>query len=89
MQLGLIFPGTSTAASEASVDLALHSEEELLGVKDTPSGQQFPLIIRLETVTEQGLAEGHSLSVSSAAERTTAKIYAWHYKQACKSATLA
>ena len=61
MQLGLAFPKAGTdAATQAVVDLSLYEESELSAVQD---GNRFPLIIRLETVTEKGLSEGHSLSV--------------------------
>ena len=61
LQLGLGFPRAGTdAATQAVVDLSLYEETELSAVQD---GNRFPLIIRLETVTEKGLSEGHSLSV--------------------------
>ena len=61
MQLGLAFPKAGTdAATQAVIDLSLYEESELSAVQD---GNRFPLIIRLETVTEKGLSEGHSLSV--------------------------
>lgn len=59
MQLGLVYPKDG-AAAQAIIDLSQYSASELLGVQE---GVQYPLVIRLETVTEKGLSEGHSLSV--------------------------
>jgi len=41
------------------VDLGRHSEAALMAAE----GNTFPLIIRLETVTDRGAKEGHSLKV--------------------------
>ena len=41
------------------IDLGLYEEQQLLRhEKDT-----FPLVIRLETVTEKGVKDGHTLQV--------------------------
>ena len=45
---------------EAIIDLKQYREDELCKVVDD---QQWPLIIRLECMSEQGLQQGHSLSV--------------------------
>ncbi len=44
------------------IDLSLYSEEQ---VREVQGGAQWPLVIRLECVTKDGLEQGHSLSVST------------------------
>lgn len=62
LQLGLKFPdeGASEELRVAhALDLSLYEEAALLRHdKDT-----FPLVIRLETVTDKGLKDGHTLQV--------------------------
>ncbi|KAK9828418.1 hypothetical protein WJX81_006069 [Elliptochloris bilobata] len=53
--LGKAYPPPGAAA--AVVDLDCYDERQLIA----PDGGAFPLIVRMETVTEKGLAEGHSL----------------------------
>ena len=56
-QLGLKFP---KAGCEAPViDLSLYDDKAMTHVE----GDTYPLAIRLETVTENGLQQGHSLAV--------------------------
>ena len=63
-QLGLKFPKPGAeVAHQHVVDLGQHDEAALMAAE----GNTFPLIIRLETVTERGLKEGHSLQVSTGA----------------------
>lgn len=47
-------------SSQAIIDLSLYSEQE---VREVQEATQWPLVIRLECVTEAGLEQGHSLSV--------------------------
>ncbi len=61
MQLGLKFPKPGAqAAHQHVIDLSLHPEASLMAVQ----GHTFPLIIRLETITEDGAKGDHSLQVS-------------------------
>lgn len=61
-QIGLRFPRSSVeSTAEAIIDMKRYREEELRTVVDEV---QWPLIIRLECMSEQGLQQGHSLSVS-------------------------
>lgn len=62
LQIGLKFPKAGEGSSaEAMIDLSRYREEELKTVVDN---LQWPLVIRLECMSEQGLQQGHSLSVS-------------------------
>jgi hypothetical protein len=62
MQLGLKFPKPGAeAAHQHTIDLKLHPEASLMAAQ----GHTFPLIIRLETITEDGAKAGHSLQVST------------------------
>jgi E3 ubiquitin-protein ligase MGRN1 len=59
--LGHKFPGVDASEVSAghSIDTSLYHEDTLLSnTKDS-----YPLIIRLETITERGLREGHTLEV--------------------------
>ena len=58
MQLGKAYPPPGTAA--AVIDLDRYDERQLMA----QSSGAYPLIVRMETVTEKGLAEGHSLQVA-------------------------
>ena len=59
-QLGLKFPREDAEGAAAHIiDLAKHAEAALAAA----DGNTYPLIIRLETVTERGLKEGHTLQV--------------------------
>ena len=60
LQIGLRFPHGEPPAAEAIIDLSRYSEAELRTVMDDA---QWPLIIRLECMSEQGLQQGHSLKV--------------------------
>lgn len=76
LQLGLRFPGGSSRSGEDggaeatlaeqraqhAVDLSLYDEAALL----RHDKDSFPLVIRLETVTDKGLKEGHTLQVRCA-----------------------
>ena len=57
MQLGLKFPEDSSA--HAVLDVALYEEQELT----TADGDTYPLVIRMETITDKGKADGHTLQV--------------------------
>ena len=58
LQLGLKFPGPSTEGAQHVVDLGLYVEGALLA----PGGRDsYPLVVRLETVTDKGRREGHTL----------------------------
>jgi hypothetical protein len=60
MQLGLKFPKPGAeAAHQHVIDLSLHPEASLMAAQ----GHTFPLIIRLETITEDGAKGDHSLQV--------------------------
>lgn len=60
LQLGFKFPKSGAeGAHQHVVDLGRHSEAALMAAE----GNTFPLIIRLETVTDRGAKEGHSLKV--------------------------
>ena len=59
MQLGKAYPPPGAAA--AVIDLDRYDERQLM----SQSSGAYPLIVRMETVTEKGLAEGHSLQVMS------------------------
>lgn len=62
LQLGLKFPKPGAeAAHQHVIDLGRHPEVSLMAV----DGNTFPLVIRLETVTERGAKEGHTLQVNS------------------------
>lgn len=64
LQLGLKFPKPGAeAAHQHVIDLSLHPEASLM----TAQGHTFPLIIRLETITEDGAKADHSLQVSTPA----------------------
>ena len=57
MQLGAHFP--KPEAPEAIVDVSLFEERQLTAV----SGDTYPLIIRLECVSDKGKTESHQLKV--------------------------
>jgi hypothetical protein len=58
--IGLCFPRIDAQpSSRAVIDLSLYSEEQ---VREVQGGAQWPLVIRLECVTKDGLEQGHSLS---------------------------
>jgi hypothetical protein len=62
LQLGLKFPKPGAeAAHQHIIDMKLHPEASLMAAQ----GHTFPLIIRLETITEDGAKSGHSLQVSA------------------------
>ena len=62
LQLGLKFPKPGAeSAHQHTIDLKLHPEASLMAAQ----GHTFPLIIRLETITEDGAKAGHSLQVST------------------------
>ena len=64
LQLGLQFPAAGAAgAMQHMIDLARHPEATLLLAGGGAGGNTHPLIIRLETITERGLQEGHTLEV--------------------------
>jgi hypothetical protein len=61
VQIGLTFPRVDAQpSSQAIIDLSQYSYEQLREVQDAT---QWPVVIRLECVTEAGLEQGHSLSV--------------------------
>lgn len=61
LQLGLKFPKPGAeAAHQHVIDLRLHPAASLMAAQ----GHTFPLIIRLETITEDGAKADHSLQVS-------------------------
>ena len=64
VQLGKAYPPPGAAA--AVIDLDRYDERQLM----SQSSGAYPLIVRMETVTEKGLAEGHSLQVASFPELT-------------------
>ncbi|KAK9905555.1 hypothetical protein WJX75_002064 [Coccomyxa subellipsoidea] len=53
--LGLKFPKDGSA--HAVLDVALYEEQELT----TADGDTYPLVIRMETITDKGKADGHTL----------------------------
>lgn len=62
LQLGLKFPKPGAeAAHQHVIDMNLHPEAALMAAQ----GHTFPLIIRLETITEDGAKADHSLQVST------------------------
>jgi hypothetical protein len=67
LQLGLVFPPPGGAALPCLLDTAQHDETALqsVGSRDT-----YPLVIRLESVSERGVKEGHTLEVGPAAAST-------------------
>lgn len=61
LQLGHVFPRPGAPLTEqVIIDLA-QNQEELVAA----NGDTYPLIFRLETVSEKGLTEGHVLEVAS------------------------
>ena len=64
-QLGLRFPKATGEGAQAIIDLRQLNEHKL----SAPDGDTYPLVIRLETITENGIAEGHTLQVSCAASK--------------------
>lgn len=66
MQLGKAYPPPGAAA--AVIDLDRYDERQLM----SQSSGAYPLTVRMETVTEKGLAEGHSLQVASLPEASVA-----------------
>ncbi len=60
-QLGKAYP--PAGATAAVVELDRYDERQLLA----PEGGAFPLIVRMETVTEKGLADGHTLQARARA----------------------
>lgn len=58
------------------VELPLYKEEQLTGA----SGDVYPLIIRLESITEPGKAEGHTLQVGAADPVPSFLIFTRKYK---------
>ena len=59
MQLGLKFPKADGAA--AILDTSLYESTLLTPGPSSPG--PFPLVVRLETITAKGLADGHTLQV--------------------------
>ena len=57
VQLGKAYPPPGVAA--AVIDLDRYDERQLM----SQSSGAYPLVVRMETVTEKGLVEGHSLQV--------------------------
>ncbi|KAK9823998.1 hypothetical protein WJX72_006880 [[Myrmecia] bisecta] len=55
--LHLKFPPPSADVSHAVLDLSRYDWAEL----SKANGDTYPLVVRLETITEKGLAEGHTL----------------------------
>ena len=59
LQLGHIYPKPGAPLSEQVVIDLSQNPEELAAAK----GDEYPLIFRLETISEKGLADGHVLEV--------------------------
>ena len=55
------FPGTKEGASRHGIDLRLLREDAFLRLGSGAHESEFPLVVRLATVTEKGLREGHTL----------------------------
>lgn len=63
MQLGLKFP--KAGAPEAVIDTGAYEERQLTAAdKDT-----YPLVIRMETVTDKGRSDAHTLQVRALLSR--------------------
>ena len=60
MQLGHVFPRPGAPLTEQVIIDLSQNPEELVAA----NGDTYPLIFRLETVSEKGLTEGHVLEVS-------------------------
>lgn len=57
LQLGLKFPGSAPEGAQHVIDMGLYDEAALFAAgRDT-----FPLVVRLETVTDKGRREGRTL----------------------------
>ena len=59
LQLGLKFPKADGAA--AIIDTSLYEAAMLMPGPNTAG--PYPLVVRLETITSKGLADGHTLQV--------------------------
>jgi len=59
LQLGHIYPKLGAPLSEQVIIDLSQNPEELAAAK----GDEYPLIFRLETISEKGLADGHVLEV--------------------------
>ncbi len=59
LQLGHIYPKPGAPLSEQVIIDLSQNPEELAAAK----GDEYPLIFRLETISEKGLADGHILEV--------------------------
>jgi len=59
LQLGHIYPKPGAPLSEQVIIDLSQNPEELAAAK----GDEYPLIFRLETISEKGLADGHVLEV--------------------------
>ncbi len=70
-QLGKAYP--PAGATAAVVELDRYDERQLLA----PEGGAFPLIVRMETVTEKGLADGHTLQVREKASSNSCCPSVW------------
>ena len=78
-QIGLRLPRVGEhSLREAIIDLKQYREEELRTVVDD---SQWPLIVRLECMSEQGLQQGHSLSVSFSPRTSDSSREASHIRQ--------
>jgi hypothetical protein len=68
MQLSLKYP--QAGAAPTIIDVRLYDERQLLAAE----GNTYPLIIRLEAISDSGKAENHTLQVSAAGLATAAQI---------------
>lgn len=70
MQLVLKFP--KDGAAHAVLDVGLYEDRELTSA----DGETYPLVVRMETITEKGKADGHTLQVPAPPQQCTHVL--WH-----------
>lgn len=75
IQLGHVFPRPGAPLTEQVIIDLSQNPEELVAA----NGDTYPLIFRLETVSEKGLTDGHVLEVSLLLLRQQAWYLADHH----------
>ena len=71
LQLGHVFPRPGAPLTEQVIIDLTQNPEELVAA----NGDTYPLIFRLETVSEKGLTEGHVLEVASLLSKALSLSY--------------
>lgn len=88
LQLGHVFPRPGAPLTEqVIVDLSQNPEE-----LSAASGDTYPLIFRLETISDKGLTEGHVLEVKPLCSASQPEHHAgylrWHIAVAVSPAAI-